>query len=74
MNTATINISQCLDNISQTGMLTNGVFKAVNSIESTGILSPPKNLIYESEKLILLNSGFSAQGGTIFSAKIKTCQ
>lgn len=74
VNTATINISQCLDNISQTGLLTNGVFKAINSIESTGTLSPPKNLTYESEKLILLNPGFSAQGGTVFRAVIKSCQ
>lgn len=74
VNTATISISQCLENISQTGILTNGIFKSTNSIESSGVLSPPKNLIYESEKRILLNPGFSAQAGTIFSAVIKACQ
>jgi ELWxxDGT repeat protein len=74
IDVTSINISQCLNNISQTGVLSSGIYKAINAIESNGILESPKNMIYESEKRILLNPGFSAQAGTIFSAKIKACQ
>lgn len=74
VNKASINISQCVNNIVQSGKLISGVYKAANTIESNGLLEPPTNVFYESEKRILLTPGFSAQSGTIFSAKIKTCQ
>ena len=74
VNTANVNISQCYNQINQSGILNSGVFKASNSIESIGILNSPKNLSYESSKIILLNPGFGVNSGAVFKAEIKNCQ
>lgn len=63
----------CPEYIQPLGGITNGTFKANNTVNSNGIILQNNEVEFKAGELIQLRSGFSTKTNTSFSARVENC-
>jgi len=63
----------CETNITHTGTINSGTYKASNSITSSATVNSGNNVTYQAGNNIRLNTGFIAKNGSTFFARISGC-
>jgi len=63
----------CPEYIQPIGGITNGTFKANNTVSSNGIILQNNHVEFKAGELIRLQSGFSTNTNTNFSANVENC-
>ncbi|MEM1325351.1 MAG: T9SS type A sorting domain-containing protein [Bacteroidota bacterium] len=53
--------------------IANGTYSATNTLTSTGTVAPSNTVIFEAGQSITLQTGFHAQAGSNFTARIQAC-
>lgn len=73
-NNLAVSCSNCPTDLTLNGTINNNqLFEAANSITSTQTITPTADVAYNAGNLITLSTGFIAQNGTTFHAKLEGC-